>query len=118
MIWLIVVVQSEHVRRMTVQVFPRVRSATQKGTRPITVTAIDTYKGRVLEETYPPIADLLLSKNPNKTGNCLKQFTYVQGEGYYITTNRLDAGPELNCANGSSGTAVGIDLHDDPKPGG
>ena len=33
MIWLIVVVQSEHVRRMTVQVFPRVRSATQKGTR-------------------------------------------------------------------------------------
>ena len=38
--------------------------ATQKGIRPITVTAIDTYKGRVLEEAFPPIADLLLTKNP------------------------------------------------------
>ena len=38
---------------------------------------------------------------------------YVQGEDYYITTNQLPAGPELNCANGSQGTAVGIILHDD-----
>ena len=57
-----------------------------------------------------------MTKNPNKTGNCLKQFIYVQGEDYYVTTNRLAAGPELNCANGSSGTAVGIDLHDDEPP--
>ena len=87
--------------------------AAEKQVRPIIYTAQDKYKGKVLEDTYKPIADLIADKNPNQTGNCLKHFMYVQGEDYYITTNQLPAGPELNCANGSQGTAVGIILHDD-----
>lgn len=62
------------------------------------------------------IANIVNNLTPNNTGGNPKSFYYVQGEDYYITNNKLTGGPELNLANGSPGTAMGLVLHDDEPP--